>query len=907
MLAGCTEDGGTVARTRLIVTVQSELPFGQEIAALRVRALDPDNLELHQDRAALRVEAPEGASEVSFEVHRGSLPRIRLEVVGVDQAGKDLVAQRMDVSFASNCTLEVPVQLRSTCREQLCSMETNCEGAGRQCVAVRERTGLTGVITGDAGKRCEPKAENPDGMVDPGGPMTGMPGGGDSGQGGSDEPQPPANACDQPAATRCPEPGTNRVQRCDLRDGVWVAAANCGDAEVCREAGEGDTYCAQLPAVCLGAEGEARCDGSNLVRCDDPDSWENPMGCANPRLCEMGRAEGACRLCETGADERTRQVRCTSAGVEVCNAEGTDYELKESCGGDTHCDETARKCITGLCEPTTFYCAGDTLRRCNEAGDGYEAVQQCGRDLCSAADGACRVCVPGSRRCEDDSAFVCNQEGSQWDREACGADTPFCVGNGTCVSCTSNAQCESDNPCLQSSCNTGRGRCTEPAPTDGACTQSNNEPGFCSEGQCLECARSSQCGTGKVCRASRCVECGDDRDCGQGSCVNNECVECVDSSDCLVPNSCAARTCRNNVCVDGTAEDIPAQCALSGGGPGRCNAQGACVECLADGDCPGSTPFCSAAGACIQCRSGADCDSGVCDDNGTCGGCVTAMDCPAPVACKGFDCRDRTCEPVNFGPDRSCALLLGVNSGVCNGLGECVECVEDAQCPGGVCSAGNCVPCVEPADCGTSSDCLQRTCEDNQCVQTVFDGNEACTGAAGPGICVEGDCRGCRDDETCAATDPATPFCVSGACVECRGRGDCPEDTACESVQCSSGSCIRSPGGTCAVVSGVCIEDTCCGDGEITGQEACDPAAADLGWSSLTCDPDTCKETFLAPCAADVECADGNGICLGGSCTFNCSNDADGTNTCPAIPGRPPLICGEGNTCSLPDAGAGAP
>ncbi len=99
------------------------------------------------------------------------------------------------------------------------------------------------------------------------------------------------------------------------------------------------------------------------------------------------------------------------------------------------------------------------------------------------------------------------------------------------------------------------------------------------------------------------------------------------------------------------------------------------ASCSADGEvialtpCPSGRPICTVMGLCMECGSPTDCES---------------------VECMVATCNSGTgdCE---YSPDSAGTACAG---GVCDGDGECVECVGDEDCaPGGACGpAGSCLP-----------------------------------------------------------------------------------------------------------------------------------------------------------------------------------------------------------------------
>jgi hypothetical protein len=170
------------------------------------------------------------------------------------------------------------------------------------------------------------------------------------------------------------------------------------------------------------------------------------------------------------------------------------------------------------------------------------------------------------------------------------------------------------------------------------------------------------------------ADCEDEVACTTGECVEGTCEFMPDDTQ------CDGDTCRQGICnpaegcrkvpyVEGTP------CA-----EGVCS-EGACVECLEDGDCGTEGPACRVASCVDQSCEYAD-DDGACEEDGV--GCTAAM-CTADEGCRQVP-RDEACED-----DNACTI------GTCDADRGCeFEPVGfGGPCEGGACVDGECRSCDE--------------------------------------------------------------------------------------------------------------------------------------------------------------------------------------------------------------------
>ncbi len=248
-----------------------------------------------------------------------------------------------------------------------------------------------------------------------------------------------------------------------------------------------------------------------------------------------------------------------------------------------------------------------------------------------------------------------------------------------------------------------------------------------------------------------------------------------------------------------------------------------CTRCVTDADCPtdpmpewsacdfGADP-CSLAGTRSRSVRRFTCD-------------VTASECVENTELQMEACTRPATDTNGMG------CVIDAASGLCQDGTCCTGCLEGASCAAGTsdmscgiagrsCSrctgvaprcgpAGTCVQCANASDCDDGNTYTTDACSANVCVHT-------CTGCVGPGgTCRSGDFpANCgRDGANCSSCAGATPFCLSGTCVECQGSEDCGDGNACTNDSCVDGvcthvanwrSCMRASG------PGKCVGGSCC-------------------------------------------------------------------------------------------------
>ncbi len=326
---------------------------------------------------------------------------------------------------------------------------------------------------------------------------------------------------------------------------------------------------------------------------------------------------------------------------------------------------------------------------------------------------------------------------------------------------------------------------------------------------------------------------------------------------------------------------------------------GECFEATCDGNVCGEAP--KAVGTPVAMQTAGDCKVAQCDGAGA----VLDANDDADLPDDDNECTDDVCtagEPSN--PAVAADSPCGANGMlVCDGLGQCVGCLEaadcgaDTECQTHSCDAGTCnvanVMQGTPVAMQTGGDCKVEQCDGMGGTETADDNAD-----------VPADGTVCTDD-VCASGMPSNPpvgadtVCAegtgtlcdgNGACVECNAATDCPgADDECKTRSCDAGVCgfTFATAGTALAsqTAGDCQQVVCDGAGNVT------TANDDLDSpnDNNTCTTDTCvagAPTFTnvmagTTCGAAGVC-DANGQCVGCNAPADCpgTDDECKTRTC---------------------------
>lgn len=362
------------------------------------------------------------------------------------------------------------------------------------------------------------------------------------------------------------------------------------------------------------------------------------------------------------------------------------------------------------------------------------------------------------------------------------------------------------------------------------------------------------------------------------SAVGGSAAACTRALDCPAPPSaCVVATCTDGVCgtdnaVQGAfvARDDPADCLDT-----VCDGSGRTMTAPDPDNVPESKlpcvrNTCDGAGNVVAAPSlaGAVCgaDGGQrCDGMGQCVTCLADSDCPIGQSCAGGECMVASC-----------------SDGVRDGSETDVDC-------GGSCSA-----CSIGMSCELASDCSTNVCgansarcQDSTCHDGRKNGSETdvdCGGSCSP-CAVTQDCYANADCQSQACDQWAPHRCLASHCLDHRFDADetstdcggscpkCADDRGCKvNADCESGVCVPERGYTCLPKQ--CLDgvrngsetDTDCGGGACLGCPVGDKCGWTYDCASRACDLLTlqCIADHCVDHAQDVDETDSD--CGGPSC-----------------------------------------
>ncbi len=571
--------------------------------------------------------------------------------------------------------------------------------------------------------------------------------------------------------------------------GSAVAGGPEGGASGAGASGEGGTGGARESAGAAGDSGAAGTPGGCTPLNDDNPCTDDV--CVNGVPANPPSAVGS--ACMNGG------TLCDGAGACVACLAASD------CAGTDNACQT-RTCSHGTCG--FDFAASGTLLPTQTAGD-------CKQARCDGAGAISQVTddadVPNdSNLCTSD---VCNggtpsnlpkPVGTTCGSNLLCSSSAVCVGCNTAADCGSSDECktrtcvsnqcgvtfttsgtalaaQTAGNCLKATCD-GSGNVTNladstdlPADDGNACTDeacAQGVPQHPAKSNGAACSDGNGCTTGDTCQS--------------GTCSSGAAVTCTALDQCHSAGTCSSSTglCSNPLKAPG------ATCTQNGGSV--CSAAGACVQCLAASDCPGTDTECHTR-TCTnnQCgvsntlavtptsaQTAGDCARNQCDGSGNIVSVADNTDVPAD---DGNQCTSETCSagtPVH--PPKAADTACNQDGGsFCNATSSCVACNAPAQCPGAdtacqtrTCSGNACgvdkVAGGTPIVAQTVGDCRQNQCDGGGNIVPVVDDTD-----------VPADDGNECTAEVCSGGVASHPMVMPGTTCDQNGGHVCDSSGAC--------------------------------------------------------------------------------------------------------------------------------
>jgi hypothetical protein len=397
--------------------------------------------------------------------------------------------------------------------------------------------------------------------------------------------------CEKAGELRC-ETGSE-VGRLRCVGGQWQDAPPCSESALCQRAGAAAGMCIEIVDRCAELGAGVYCTGSLMHTCE-AGKEASSEACDSPELCEAGQASGFCRQCLEG------EFRCRGARLERCETDGT-WNLETVCEPDTSCDASMGVCGSEAAERTDAPVDGSGAEPAESTDEPVAGSRSASGNppasnlMCAGeASQACGNCGMQTRICDPSTGqwsewLPCSGEGE------CKAGVPGTCGTGGTRTCGSD--CTWGTACSGQECSGALTR---------ACGNCGRETRSCDSntgqlGDWMGCQeRADACMVGMT-RA--CPDANEVQTCTVG-CIWGPCT-CRSSALTMCQGTCAWSQTDDNNCGASCA-DCTAQRGRFSQQAKRCEV-GRCVECTSNADCSGPIGFCSSSGECVGCLRNEDC------------------------------------------------------------------------------------------------------------------------------------------------------------------------------------------------------------------------------------------------------------------------------------------------------------
>ncbi|TNF26964.1 MAG: hypothetical protein EP329_20245 [Deltaproteobacteria bacterium] len=733
--------------------------------------------------------------------------------------------------------------------------------------------------------------------------------------------------CDVPA-TCASDADCYANQWCDTATGeckpdvCTAGPATCADGQVVSCLGNGSGF--QVLDTCAGGEACVATSTSASCKCQ----LNGDLGCYNGDVYTFD----SCGNRKSIHDYCMSPESCVADGGTATCALPPTCASNADCYANQWCEAATGECKADVC--STFYsvCDGEQVVRCRADGSGYDVVDTCaGGEACvaTATSASCKCELNATLGCDAGDVYHFDSCGVRGTRQADCVAPQTCVDTGSSIACGLPTTCGSDADCYASSwCDTASGECKPDVCTPGAKS--------CADGEVLTCAAngsgttvSDTCTGGEVCVAgTNSASC---------QCVLDGTLGCY-NDDVYTYDSCGNRKTLSRYCAAPeicVADGATADCAL----PPVCASNADCYshqwcdvesgECRLD-VCSGTTSFCS--GQTVQ-RCKVD-GSGI-ETLDTCVGgevCVTGSG-SATCACVLGDfkgCYNTDIYNFDSCGNRKTLAAYCTAPEVCqigaDGVaycGEPVTCTADSQCASGRfcdvdhCTDQVCTPGARQCDGDTLLRCDTRG--------SAWEALDECTGGevCGPVnntlvcSCTANAYLGCWNGNVERFNSCGNPTSVAESCglqspcqeretgPECRSiyacdtDADCADDEFCELDVCLSQVC--APGARfcdgqtireCNANGSDSVVVTDCGAGELCGVTNAGPQCGCEADASIGCGADGHVHSFdscgregaiLETCESPLTCvaAGAGATCSDAtSCGNDCTCATTGTEAC---------------------------
>lgn len=306
------------------------------------------------------------------------------------------------------------------------------------------------------------------------------------------------------------------------------------------------------------------------------------------------------------------------------------------------------------------------------------------------------------------------------------------------------------------------------------------------------------------------------------------------------------------------------------------------------------------------------CDDGDTDDNDGCSSicqvevgfactgtpsiceqCFQDVDCDDGDDCTTDTCSNNTCSHASATSGTECL------TGVCNGVGSCVECMQDEDCgpEGPLCNTEtNTCYCAVDLDCDDQNECTSEVCTQGQCAFTVLASDTACSIGhcnadqdAPSCICdTDEDCsdqNSCSVD-TCAAGQCSYSYAAAGDACD---TGVCSEDATPACVECFQDTHCPNVEPWCKTETAACVE--CLDDGHCDDQNEC---------TLDGCENDVCSHELRtgSACVGGGVCSDDAAVCVECVTSANCPDERPLCNDHDCVECVLDADCDDGNDCT---------